>query len=338
MVLEHFLKSSEDCSDCGGKTMNKLSKIISYCIFGICATVCSSNCYATNFSDFVKAVAPADNTNQPNEKAESKLTPERQNFIRDLIHAMIDEDIESFYQDESASVFSDYLQKTYGYKPVTAEQMFSTYDKNQIKGDKEYINQKLLVSGKIEQIKSSVGNKPVIFMKAGKNALISTVNAAFKNPDGDIDKIVNLEKGQKIVLLCTGGGVVLNSPFLNDCEFASDYVDSFKEYFDNYEHSFINGNPKGEGLPLVFFTIGYFLSLEECNENNCKVDKKVKEKMTKAIGVIQLNKEQYSKLKPKDRAVTDKYKKEVWNLLADRKIVDPNTGALLVDDFELIFW
>lgn len=320
--------------------MNKLSKIISYCIFGICATICSSNCYATNFSDFVRAVAPADNSNPPNEKAESKLTPERQNFIRELLHAQTNEDIEYFYQDESGSYFSDYLQERYGYKPVTAEQMFSTYDKNQIKGDKEYINQKLLVSGKIEQIKSSVGNKPVIFMKAGKNALISTVNAAFKNPDEDIDKIVNLEKGQKIVLLCTGGGVVLNSPFLNDCEFASDYEDSYKEYFDNYVNSFVNGNPKGNIFSIFTFTVGYFMSLDECNgnSNSCKVNKKVNDKLNKLINSIHLNKDKYSKLKPKDKALTDKYKKEVWNLFVDRKFVDPNTGALLVDDFELSTW
>ena len=108
VVLEHVLKSSEDCNVCGGKTMNKLSKIISYCIFGICATVCSSNCYATNFSDFVKDVTPVDNLNQPNEKTESKLTPERQNFIRELLHAQLDEDIEYFYKHDELCQGTDY--------------------------------------------------------------------------------------------------------------------------------------------------------------------------------------------------------------------------------------
>ena len=77
------------------------------------------------------------------------------------------------------------------------------------------------------------------------------------------------------------------------------------------------------------------MSLDECNKNNCKVDKKVNDKLNKIIESIQLNKEKYSKLKPKDKALTDKYKKEAWDLLAELKLIDPNTGALLVDDFEL---
>ena len=58
------------------------------------------------------------------------------------------------------------------------------------------------------------------------------------------------------------------------------------------------------------------MSLDECNKNNCKVDQKVNDKLNKIIESIQLNKEKYSKLKPKDNALTDKYKKEVWDLFA----------------------
>ena len=344
LVLEHVLKSSEDCNDCGGKTMNKLSKIISYCIFGICATVCSSNCYATNFSDFVRAVEPLDKSNQSNEKAEYKLTPERQKFIKNFSHALLNEDFENF-NEGGGSAFGDILQEKYGYKPVTAEQMFSTYDKNQIKGDKEYINQKLIVTGEIEQIKSSVGNKPVIFMKAGKKTVLSTVNAAFKNPDEDIDKIVNLEKGQKLVLLCIGEGVVLSSPVVGNCEFPDKYQEEYKQRLDESINAFINGKPTGNSITIYsVVTVGYLLSLEDptyvdkCNKNGCKIDKKVNGKTEKIFSSLKIKKEEYSKLKPKDKALTDKYKKEAWDLLAELKIIDPNNGALLIDDFELTSW
>lgn len=323
--------------------MNKLSKIISYCIFGIYATICSSNCYATNFSDSVKAVAPADNTNQTNEKTESKLTPERQKFIKNFSHALLNEDFESF-NEGGDSAFGDVLQEKYGYKPVTAEQMFSTYDKNQIKGDKEYINQKLIVTGEIEQIKSSVGNKPVIFMKAGKKTVLSTVNAAFKYPDEDIDKIVNLEKGQKLVLLCIGEGVVLSSPVVGNCEFTDNYQEEYKQRIDESINAFINGKPTGNSIAIYSITAGYLLSLEDptyvdkCNKNGCKIDKKVNGKIKKIFSSLTIKKEEYSKLKPKDKALTDKYKKEVWDLFAELKLIDPNTGALLIDDFELSTW
>ena len=323
--------------------MNKLSKIISYCIFGICATVCSSNCYATNFSDFVKAVTPVDNLNQPNEKTESKLTHERQKFIKNYTFELLDDDFEGFNKG-NGSLYSSVLQKKYGYKPVTAEQMFSTYDKNQIKGDKEYINQKLIVTGEIEQIKSSVGNKPVIFMKAGKNALISTVNATFKNPDEDIDKIVNLEKGQKLVLLCIGEGVVLASPVVGNCEFPDKYQEEYKKRVEDSIDAFIKGKPTSNGVAVLFVTFGYLLSLEDpaymdkCNDNGCNIDKKISDNMNKIDKFIHIKKEEYSKLKPKEKALTDKYKKEAWDLLAELKLIDPNTGALLVDDFELSTW
>lgn len=323
--------------------MNRLSKIICGYALAICSVVCSTNCYAANFSDFVKSVAPFDNSNQSTERAESKLTPERQKFIKNLVHVLLNEDFEGFNKGFN-TYFESVLRKKYGYKPVTAEEMFSTYEKNQIKGDKEYINQKLIVTGEIEQIKSSVGNKPVIFMKAGKKAVLSTVNAAFKNPDKDIDKIVDLEKGQKLVLLCIGEGVVLSSPVVGNCEFPDKYQEEYKQRVDESINALINGKPTSNYLAIYSFAIGYLLSLEDssymdkCNENGCELDKKLKDKMNKINKAIEIKKEDYSKLKPKEKAEMDKYRREIRGLFAELKIVDPDSGALLVDDFELSIW
>ena len=324
--------------------MNKLSKIICCCTFGLCFAVCSSNCSADSFSDFVKLVAPPNNLNSSIENDKLKLTPARQKFIKKYTNLLLDDDFEGFNKG-IWGVFVNYLQKKYGYKIVTAEEMFNTYDKNQIKGDKEYINQKLIVRGKIEQIKSSVGNKPVIYLKAGKNVLLSTVHALFKNPDNDIDKIIELEKNTNIVLLCVGGGVIVNSPIVDDCEFADKYQIEYKKYYDDSIDSFINGTPKGGLVPIYLFIGVYILSLEEpafmdsCNKNNCSLgNKKINNKLKKIIDAIHVSSDKYSKLKPQEKALTDKYRNEIWKLLVELKIVDPVSGNLIVDDFILSNW
>ena len=325
------------------KTMNKLSKIICCCTFGLCFAVCSSNCSADNFSEFVSIIAVPNNSNSSIKTNEPKLTLERQKFIKKYLNLLLDDDFEGFNKG-LLGIFDNYLQKKYGYKIVTAEEMFNTYDKNQIKGDKEYINQKLIVRGKIEQIKSSVGNKPVIYLKAGKNVLLSTVHALFKNPDNDIDKIIELEKNTNIVLLCVGRGVIVNSPIVDDCEFADKYKAEYKKYFNDTIDSFINGTPK-EGLwPTYFFIAVYIISLEEpafmdsCNKNNCSLDKKINSKFKKIMDAIHVSSDKYSKLKPQEKALTDKYRNEIWKLLVELKIVDPVSGNLIVDDFILSNW
>lgn len=324
--------------------MNKLSKFISCCIFGICFVICSSNCSADNFSDFIKLVSPPNNLNSSIENDEQKLTQARQKFIKKYMDLLLDDDFEGFNKG-LLGIFDNYLQKKYGYKIVTAEEMFNTYDKNQIKGDKEYINQKLIVRGKIEQIKSSVGNKPVIYLKAGKNVLLSTVHALFKNPDNDIDKIIELEKNTNITLLCVGGGVIVNSPIVDDCEFSDKYQIEYKKYYDDSIDSFINGTPKGGVLPIYCFIGVYILSLEEpafmdsCNKNNCSLgNKKINNKLKKIMDAIYVSPDIYSKLKPKEKALTDKYRNEIWKLLVELKIVEPVSGNLIVDDFVLSKW
>lgn len=94
------------------------------------------------------------------------------------------------------------------------------YNNNQVAADQKYFDKKLYLTGYIADINSGIGNKPYIVFQ-GNNIFLSP-QAHFKN--GDIKKIALLKKGQKISLVCTGGGAIAGTPMFNHCEFPTDYA------------------------------------------------------------------------------------------------------------------
>ena len=79
--------------------------------------------------------------------------------------------------------------------------------------------------------------------------------------------------------------------------------------------------------------------MDSCNKNNCSLgNKKINSKFKKIMDAIHVSLDKYSKLKPQEKALTDKYRNEIWKLLVELKIVDPVLGNLIVDDFILSNW
>ena len=93
---------------------------------------------------------------------------------------------------------------------VTVAELESAYADNEIKGDKLYKGKWLKISGEVASIDSGIGDSPIVHLK-GKGLLGVSANDISK------DAAADLKKGQKISLLCKGGGEVIGSPVLNDC-------------------------------------------------------------------------------------------------------------------------
>lgn len=120
-------------------------------------------------------------------------------IIKDDIRVSFDDDGESFYD--------------YGYTPVTAKEMFKVYSANEARGDKTFKGKKIIISGVVDSISSSIGDIPVVSLKTGEMFQTVNVNFARKYRDTAID----LNKNQKVSFACVGGTVVMGMPSVRDC-------------------------------------------------------------------------------------------------------------------------
>lgn len=98
---------------------------------------------------------------------------------------------------------------------VTADQLFSAYEQNEIAANQQFKGKKLLVSGKIDSIQADITDSPVIALRAGDqyNFLLPQASLA----DSEVSKAAQLAKGQQVKLLCTGSSEVAGMAMLSDC-------------------------------------------------------------------------------------------------------------------------
>ncbi|HTV54040.1 MAG TPA: hypothetical protein VMI06_03915, partial [Terriglobia bacterium] len=97
--------------------------------------------------------------------------------------------------------------------PVSALELFSAYQSNEVAADNKYKGRLLLVSGYVESINKDFIDNPYL--------MLATPNE-FMGIRADLNKeeestAAQLSKGEPINLRCTGGGMTLGSPILNGC-------------------------------------------------------------------------------------------------------------------------
>lgn len=98
---------------------------------------------------------------------------------------------------------------------VTAAELYSAFDKNEVAAQKRYGGQVLAVTGVIEDITLDLTNDPVVRL-AGGNGPLASVSAHF--PKDATDATASLEKRQKVTVVCGKVSEVMGMPQLNDCK------------------------------------------------------------------------------------------------------------------------
>lgn len=97
---------------------------------------------------------------------------------------------------------------------VSAREIASDYDDNEVAADQKYKGKILEVSGIVASIDSSVGDQAIVQL-VGKNEF-QTVSTQGNN---DFTQYATtLKKGQNIVLICKGDGEVIGFPQLKNCQ------------------------------------------------------------------------------------------------------------------------
>lgn len=97
--------------------------------------------------------------------------------------------------------------------PVTSNELFAAYEANEIAADEKYKGKKLLVTGTVASIdKDAFGG--LNLQLATPNMFSSTMCRMERSEKA---KHMELRKGETVKLLCTGRGMILGSPSLDDC-------------------------------------------------------------------------------------------------------------------------
>lgn len=124
-----------------------------------------------------------------------------------IIKALLNEDLSTFL-DGGDSQFK------YDYVVTTAKNMFSVYDKNQVKGDTSFKGKSIIISGVVDSINSGIGDIPYVVLKAGD--MFDGVHLSFKKDYRTLAG--DLNKGQKVTYACIGDSVIVGTPTLKNCQ------------------------------------------------------------------------------------------------------------------------
>lgn len=96
---------------------------------------------------------------------------------------------------------------------ITARQLFSAYESNEARAQKELGGRLLEVTGTIDRIDLDISDNPTLWLNTGE--MFQSVNVG--NSDSISEHAEELDKGQKITLLCHDVSEIAGIPMLKDC-------------------------------------------------------------------------------------------------------------------------
>lgn len=170
------------------------------------------------------------NRDESNEKL-SNTKMALTNNMQQAIAIMFQDDIDLSLEGKKSLIPNDYIH-------ITAKELEKIYANNEAKGDQEFYKKKIIITGTINSINSTIGNIPVINLKT---------NSSFSNVMLHLAKkyrnlAAELNKNQNISFACIGGGVIIGSPVLNECQPLYHTKEVLLKEQLNLVNKFINGN------------------------------------------------------------------------------------------------
>ena len=115
--------------------------------------------------------------------------------------------------DTSAAIENNAPVETVETVAVTARELFSAYESNEVAADKQFKGKMLEVTGTISSIDSGFGDGAIVQLSTGND--FQSVSA--QGDDSFTDVAATLSKGQQVTMICKGDGEVIGSPMLGDC-------------------------------------------------------------------------------------------------------------------------
>ncbi|SQH36334.1 MULTISPECIES: OB-fold putative lipoprotein [Haemophilus] len=216
----------------------------------------------------------------------------------ELMKLVIKEEIDVYFQGgKTAYKYGDYVF-------TTISELEKEYDKNEARANKKFKGKNLIVSGTIGSIETDLFDHPYIVFKSKNEFNFNATQAKFKK--SAYDKVIDLNKSDKVNLVCEGAGEVAGTPMLDNCQFRADVI---KSITDQYLADYNNLLTKGVDTSKVFLNkIVYIVArrayitngFSKCSKkitSDC-LDKGVDKKKEKAIEDAAENNDFIPELKP----------------------------------------
>lgn len=99
---------------------------------------------------------------------------------------------------------------------VDAKTLFDEYQQNEVAADDRYKGKKLLVRGTVQSVDKDFLDSIIVRLATSNQFM----GAMARMEDGEKSQASRLRKGEKVAVLCEGGGIVIGTPSLRDCTFA----------------------------------------------------------------------------------------------------------------------
>jgi tRNA_anti-like/TonB C terminal len=99
--------------------------------------------------------------------------------------------------------------------PVQAERLFLDYQRNEVAADQKYRGRRLLVTGMVTSVNKDFTDK--VYLMLGTSTMFMWVHASLE--PSEVGRAGELQKGEEVTVLCSGGMMIVDSPTLDDCVF-----------------------------------------------------------------------------------------------------------------------
>ena len=139
---------------------------------------------------------------------------------------------------------------------VSTQTLQTAYERNEVAADLAYKDKTLFVEGVVKSIDRSIGESYFIGLVGGSNPFMSPKASM---ADGFIQYLASLTKGTKIKLACKGGGMLIGSAMLKNCEPFDQYISKKIEAYANDSRISAASPEKTKEILLVSMLIATLL-------------------------------------------------------------------------------
>ncbi|MEX0446137.1 hypothetical protein [Xenorhabdus sp. SGI246] len=192
--------------------------------------------------------------------ASSKIIPFTENDAK-FAKSLVDNDVNKLFSGGRVS-------GNYGYKYITARDLYRKYSENEVRADRELKYKKVIISGRIKNINNYPSDgKSFIALSAG--SFLDTVHATLSNNFQDY--VLELHKGQKITLACEVVGTVVGEPVVKDCIPESNAKEQVTQSLVFQVNRAINGDrDESDKKGVAIAALSKLVSLSTNNFSICK--------------------------------------------------------------------
>lgn len=189
-------KGAKICPQCGAKV--KTSFLMKLFVFIICIII-------------IVSIFGGD---KPNTTAKGQTVLNELEF--NVLKTFVDDEINllSQYDDVETMIIDDIKLIELPIK-VSVDKMQKEYEQNEVKADADYKNKSLLVSTSVSAIRKDLLDKMVIDLRTSANTYLKPVAEVDKPYQ---DWVASLRNGDRIKMVCKGGGFMVGAVYLRDCK------------------------------------------------------------------------------------------------------------------------